>query len=473
MECFMNRRSDDDKQFDDPLESLRRSLPTPTDSELQGIADVAKQKPRSIARQRTAPRWSRPALASAAIITLLVGSALGFGLASALTPSGTAAGNPIGLGFLPEPGWDVLQTGADTTRDQRVIAMASNRAFAPDDTARNLRYSSGLPYATLLALPKNGIVIVVSFTTTDRLTTPSDLFPARDLPLSLREASPSAGVGAQVRPERPLGQYLLRAAMDGYNVELQIYFGTLRPSPEMIEAAQRQVDRLSVNARTTSRAVHSRALPLRTSSVRATTASRILDRTFVCSTTYVGGAYSIEGRGHSGTGRAAGAWARPPLAAVKTGAGANGGPRDPSILDNSLVWITAGRPSAAATLVEGSVLSDLYRTRLWGTLAVNTDLCRNAKKQIQLASRGLRGGTLGSFEESSKCLTPRRVVMRVRAVLSSPAVLRRFRDFGRTTVPVREATFVIQTEAGRRLVYGEVSESGRARLLTARDCFPS
>jgi hypothetical protein len=463
----------DEGRVDDALESLRRSLPTPTTDELQGIADAAKQQPRSIARRPIASRWSRPVLAGVAIITLLIGSTLGFGLASALTPSGTAAGNPIGLGFLPEPGWDVLQTGADVTRDQRVIAMASNRAFAPDDAARNLRYSSGLPYATLLALPKNGIVIVVSFTTTNRLTTPSDLYPARDLPLSLREASPWAGIGAQVRPERPLGQYLLRASMDAYNVELQIYFGTLRPSPEMVEAAQRQVDRLSVNARAKSTAVHSRALPLRTSSVRATAASRILDRTFVCSATYVGGAYTIEGRGHSGTGRVAGAWGRPPFAAVETGAAANGGPRNPTILDNSLVWITAGRPSATATLVEGSVLSDLYRTRLWGTLAVNTDLCRNAKKQIQLASRGLRGGALGSFEESSKCSTPRRVFMRVRAVLSSPAVLRRFRDFGRTTVPVREATFVIQTEAGKRLVYGEVFESGRARLFTARDCFPS
>ena len=469
----MHRHSDEDRLLDDALASLRQSLPTPSADELQDIADVAKQEPRSIALRRIVPERSRAVLASVAVVTLLVGSALGFGLGSTVTPSGTAAGTPVGLGFLPEPGWDVLQTGADATRSQPVIAMASNRAFARDDTGRNLRSSSGLPYSTLLALPKNGIVIVASFTTSGRRSTPGDLYPPRDPPLSLSEASPWTAIPAQVRPERPLGQYLLRASANGYNVELQIYFGTPRPSRDMIQAAQRQVNRLSVNRRTKGGAVHSRAPSLRPSSVRATAASRIVDRTLVCAATYVGGAYSIEGRGHGGTGRAAGAWARPPFVSVRTGAGANGGPQNPSILDNSLVWITAGRPSSASTLVEGSVLSDLYRTRLWGTLAINTDLCRDSKKRVELGAQGLRGGALGSFEDSRRCFTQRRVLMRIRAVLSSPAVLRRFRVFSRTTVPVNEATFVIQTEAGKRLAYAEVFESGRARLFTAKGCFPS
>ncbi|HEY7731973.1 MAG TPA: hypothetical protein VH950_13920, partial [Gaiellaceae bacterium] len=95
------------------------------------------------------------------------------------------------------------------------------------------------------------------------------------------------------------------------------------------------------------------------------------------------------------------------------------------------------------------------------------------KQRVELNARGLNGGALGTFEDGRTCLTPRRVVLRLRAVLSSPAVLRRFRVFGRTTVPVRDAAFVIQTAAGKRLVYGEVSESGRARLLFARGCYPS
>jgi hypothetical protein len=215
------------------------------------------------------------------------------------------------------------------------------------------------------------------------------------------------------------------------------------------------------------------ALPLEPSSVATTSASRIVDRTLACATTYVGGANSIEAKGHSGTGRTGGVWGRPALVLASTGAAASGGPQNPTILDNSLVWIAAGRPSAESTLVEESILSELYRTRLWGTLAINTALCRDSKKRVELSSRGLRGDSLGSFEASSTCFTPRRVLMRVRAVLTSPGVLRRFRDFGRTTVPVRTGTFVIRTEAGKRLVYAEVSESGRARQLTARDCFPS
>ena len=470
-----SEHGNDERRVDDALGSLRQSLPTPTDAELQGMADVAKQEPRVVARHLVASPRRRPrlVLASAAVVTLLAASATGFGLGSAVTPSGTAARTPVGLGFLPEPGWDVLQTGASASRSQPLIAIASNRAFAPDDAARGVRNSSGLPYSTLLTLPKRGVVIVASFTRDRLRSTSSDFYPSRDLPLSLSDASPWTDSGAQVRPERPLGQYVLRASANGYNIELQIYFGTPRPSRDTIEAAQRQVDRLSANARTGASAPDAPALSLQPSFVQATAASRILDRTLVCSLAYVGGAYSIEGRGHRGTGRAAGTWGRPPFVAVQTGAAANGGPRNPTILDNSLLWVTGGRPSPTSTLVEGSVLSDLYRTRLWGTLAVNTDLCRNSTKPVPLVSRGLRGGPAGSFEESHRCFTPRRVLLRVRGVLSSPAVLRRYRVFGRTTVPVREATFVIQTEAGKRLVYGDVSESGRARLLTARGCFPS
>ena len=468
----MHRHSDDDRYVDDALESLWRSLPTPTADELQGIADVARRHPRSIARRRT-HGWSRAVPASAVAITLLVGSALGFGLGSAVTPSGTAADTPVGLGFLPEPGWDVLQTGADTTRGQPVIAIASNRAFAPNDADRGMRNTSGLPYSTLLALPTNGIVVVASFMASGPPSSRSDFYPPRELPLSLGDAAPWTAFGAEVRPERPLGQYLLRASVYGYHVDLQIYFGTPRPSRDMIEAAQRQVDRLSVTPQQQAAPVYSRAFPLRLSHVRATEASLIFDRTLVCSTTYVGGVYSIEAAGHRGTGRVAGAWSRPPFATVRTGAGASGGPENLSILDNSLAWITAGRPSAGATLVEQSVLSDLYRTQLWGTLAINTDLCKNSKKRVNLAPRRLRGGPLGPLEQSSKCFAPQHVLMRVRAVLSGPTVLRRFRDFARTTAPVREATLVIQTTAGEQLAYTQVFESGEARLLTARNCVPS
>jgi hypothetical protein len=459
----------DERRVDDALHSFWESFPVLSDDELGTLASTARREPREIERRRRRPTLLWAGIAG---LALLVGSGLGFGLGSTVTPSSTAAGTVVGLGFLPEPGWDVLQTGAAATRDQPVVAIAANGAFAPDDAARGIRNSSGLPYSTLLALPRPGIVVVARFTFTGHQPA-SDLYPSRTLPLRLRDASPWTAFRAQVRPERPLGQYLLRAAVNGHSVELQIYFGTPRPSQQLIEAAQRQLDRLVVNPQVRGAAVRSRALPLPASSVQATPPSRLLDRTLACSTAFVGGARSVEVRGHRGTGRMGSTWNRPAFAAVTSGRATSGGPSNPSLLDNSLVWITAGRPSASSTLVEEHLLSDLYRTRLWGTLAINTRTCRASKAPVNLRPQGLQGGALGPFADSYTCSSPRRVLVRVRAVLASRSVLRRFNEFGRTTVPVREGAFVVQTEAGRRLAYAEVSESGSARLFTARGCFPS
>jgi hypothetical protein len=69
------------------------------------------------------------------------------------------------------------------------------------------------------------------------------------------------------------------------------------------------------------------------------------------------------------------------------------------------------------------------------------------------------------------CAVRPRVVVRVRAVLARPAVLQSYRKFARTTVPVTEARLVVQTQSGKRLAYGEVFESGKARLFTAPSCF--
>jgi hypothetical protein len=470
----MNRENDDDRRVDDALDSLWYGLSAPSEVELQRIADAAKVEPRSLPAQRVERGGPRLAWAIAiAGIALLVGSGLGFGLGSSVTPSGTAAGTGVGLGFLPAPGWDVLQTGAEATQERPVIAIAANGAFAPEDTARGIRNSSGLPYSTLMALPQKGIVIVARFTISGQELAASQLYPTRSLPLRLRDASPYTAFPVQVRPERPLGQYLLRATANGQNVELQIYFGTSRPSPALIESAQRQIDRLVISSRKPSATVNSRALPLQPASVRATPPSRVLDRTLVCATALFAGARDIEAKGHRGTGRSGGTWLRPALASVTSGPSANGGPQNPTILDNSLVWMTAGRPSAASTLVEEGLLSDLYRTHIWGTLAVNAQRCRLTKARVTLSPRGLQGGALGPFEDSFSCATSRRVVVRVRAVVASAAVLRSFRAFARTTVPIQEGELVVQTEAGKRLVYAEVLDSGRARLFTAGSCFPS
>ncbi len=62
--------------------------------------------------------------------------------------------------------------------------------------------------------------------------------------------------------------------------------------------------------------------------------------------------------------------------------------------------------------------------------------------------------------------------MRVRAVLQSKAELKSYRGFLRTTVPVKSASLVVATEAGKTLSYAEVLESGKSRLFVAPTCFP-
>jgi len=419
--------------------------------------------------RRRPPR--RLGVAAVLGVVLVVAVGLGVSLGALIAPRGIASSGPVGLGFLPERGWDVLQTGAQATQDRPAVAIASNGAFAPDDAARGVRNSSGLPYSTLLDLSPDGIVIVARFTLRDPQPNPSSLHPSRRLPLSLRDASPSTAFGVQVRPERPLGQYLLRAGVNGHNVELEVYFGTPRPSPALIEDAQRQIDRLVVNPRKPSASVQARAFPLRPTSVRATEPKRILDRTLVCATALLAG---IDAKGHRGTGRARSVWGRPAFVAVTTGTANNGGTQNPTLLDNSLAWMTAGRPSPTSTLIEEGlpIIRSVYPIRTWGTLAINGRLCRSTKAPVTLGVQGLQARALGPFEENFTCATPRRVVLRVRAVLDSPAVLRSYRTFARTTIPVRQGQLAVQTESGKRLAYAEVSESGKARLFTARSCLP-
>jgi nucleotide-binding universal stress UspA family protein len=459
----------------EPDERMRRELdklvPLPSDADASWEDALRRAASTGGGSRASRLRPLRPLrVLAVAGIALLVGSVVGFGFGSSVTPSGNAAGAPVGLGFLPEQGWDVLQTGARATKERPVVAIASNGAFAPDDAARGARNSSGLPYSTLLDLSPDGIVIVARFWVGD--TRPgTNLHPlAKGLPLSLRDAEPMNSYSVQVRPERPLGQYQLLAEANGHNVELQVYFGSPRPSRALIAAAQRQVDRLVVNPTKTRRpaSVQARAFPLEPSSVRATAAQRVFDTTVVCGTSEYGG---VDVVGHRGTGRAGGAWDRPAVVSVTNGSAASGGIDNPTLLDQTITWATAGRPQATATLVEYHVLRHLYLIRNWGTHAVNNPLCRPTKARAALSPSGLQGGPLGPFDERKVCSVRPRVVVRVRAVLARPAVLQSYRKFARTTVPVKEARFVVQTQSGKRLAYAEVFESGKARLFTAPSCF--
>jgi hypothetical protein len=115
---------------------------------------------RAVAAAGGRRRWRRiPLRWSLGVgVALLIGSGFGFALGTSSTSSGNAASSPVGLGFLPESGWSVLQTAKKATLAQEAIAIAANVPLSPDDAADRL------PYSTMLSLPPNGVVILASFT---------------------------------------------------------------------------------------------------------------------------------------------------------------------------------------------------------------------------------------------------------------------------------------------------------------------
>ena len=132
--------------FDKLLREARRALPLPDEL----VTQRARTRALAAVRRR---RLRRPVavLLAAALV------ALGVGIGALVTPSGSAAPAPSGLGFLPATGWSVLQNGGDGTPVRPAVAIAANVPLSPDDDA------DGLPLSTLETLPPDGVVIVTSF----------------------------------------------------------------------------------------------------------------------------------------------------------------------------------------------------------------------------------------------------------------------------------------------------------------------
>jgi hypothetical protein len=437
------------------LREARETLPGPAD------AATGRARERALDALRRRPRRFRSALTLAGALVVAIG--LGVAIGASVTPSGTAARGPVGLGFLPEPGWFVLQSGARASTSFPAVAMASSVPFDPDDDVGGAPESSGLPYSTLLRLPPHGIVIVATFTPRDVERWRDASFSSRKLPLRLPVVAVEGRFGAQVRPEEPLGVYGLDAAVNGHNVDLRIYFGTRQPSPEMIERAQRQLDLLVVRSERPSERVREPLV-----SAPAAGQAAVIDRTYLCATRSSGGINEIEARAHAGVRRGRPSWDEVPLAGITTGSSTGGAATS---LDNDLAWMTAGRPGATARIIDDPFAGFTYPVRVWGTLAVNRKLCRPSSARVPLARKGLSGGSADPLGDTLDCAAPRRVLVRLRAIASSSA-LKQHRQFLRTTEPVREARLAMRTESGRPLVYAEVFESGKARLFTAQGCVP-
>jgi hypothetical protein len=191
---------------------------------------------------------------------------------------------------------------------------------------------------------------------------------------------------------------------------------------------------------------------------RSGAATFVLDRTYSCAIVLHGGLYQLENRAHPGA-RTGTSWTKLAYAGLRTGvfSGATG---------NLLAWISAGKPTKTTTLDQEFWTFDV---RTFGTVGVRGELCNPTRVTVPLTAAGLRGGAAAALGSELKCDVPRRVLVRVRAVFDSRAVLRG-KEFESAHVPVREAKLAVRTVAGKPLAYATVSQTGKATLFTAKAC---
>src|SRR5918994_4015623 len=184
----------------------------------------------------------------------------------------------------------------------------------------------------------------------------------------------------------------------------------------------------------------------------------VLDRTYSCAIVLHGGLYQLENRAHPGarTGRS---WTKLAYAGLRTGvfSGATG---------NLLAWVSAGKPTKTTSVDQEFWTFDV---KTFGTVGVRGELCNPTRARVPLTAAGLRGGAAAPLGSELKCDVPRRVLVRVRAVFESRAVLRG-KEFESAHVPVREAKLAVRTVSGKPLAYATVSQTGQATLFTAKGC---
>jgi hypothetical protein len=432
-------------------DDLARRLRAVRTNETGGLnwEDVRQRAEELPARRSWRPSQIRWGFAVA--VALLLGSSFGFVLGTSHTPSGSAASGPVELGFLPAKGWNVLQAAtAATPARPTQQAIAANVPLRPEDDA------DGVPYSTLLSLPQRGVVVVASFTPArDQRSNAS--FPSRKLPLRLRDAAPQIEANAQVRPTRPLGQFRLRANVNGYGVDVSLYFGTPRPRPALITAAQRQLDRLVVRSARAGERVEERALPMRAAgipqgAVGAGATSRIIDRTFRCTPFALGdGLRGVE------------------VFAAPLGSHEFQNPH----ASPGFLGVSSGGLSPTSDLV--SVRAEAWQRfrsrRIPEGVYANARRCSAARDSVRLAATGLPGPPVQWAEEGS-CPIRGRVLVRVRAVLRSPAAWQRVNgSYVGARQSVVEAALAIRSMSTRKpLAFMELGPAGKTRLWMSAAC---
>lgn len=185
-----------------------------------------------------------------------------------------------------------------------------------------------------------------------------------------------------------------------------------------------------------------------------TAASRVVDRTVVCSVAKRAGVRQVEVHARSGT-RLFGDRSKWKFFASASVGDSFQGP--------SMSWIAAGWPPA---LEPGQKASNVQLS-----VALR---CTPTSAPVPLATKGLSGFAASPLDDEYHCVVPRRVLVRLVASFRASPKLRR--NGKRGTLEghglVREGTLVVRTESGKPVALATVNENGKARLYVADHCEP-
>jgi hypothetical protein len=100
--------------------------------------------------------------------------------------------------------------------------------------------------------------------------------------------------------------------------------------------------------------------------------------------------------------------------------------------------------------------------------------CTRTRAAVRLSAGKLRRRATGPLARKFDCAAPRRVLVRIRATFHVPTTFESGRPWGYPALTaegeVREAALAVRTQAGRPLAFATVTESGKVRLFTARNC---
>jgi hypothetical protein len=142
--------------------------------------------------------------------------------------------------FPDRPGWFFGTSGEDEARAEGefTTAWASRIPYADE-------WNALPPFETLRRLPREGIVIWLGLSRSNRFPPDrDDGFPARQAPFSLAEFERRDAWEGQVRD---LPAYVLWATFEGqYQVDLRVYFGRPDPTEAMLAEAQAMLNGLEL-----------------------------------------------------------------------------------------------------------------------------------------------------------------------------------------------------------------------------------